>query len=80
MMANKQEEVKKYCSKCNRCLTDESGETFAGMEIRIEGLDKSPHFKEQLGKYVPKGDYVVFRFCYECWLNSLFTNSPYLEG
>lgn len=76
----KQQETKSYCSKCNRCLTDDKGTTIMGLKITLEGLDKYPKIREQLGKYAPKGNCVVFNFCYECWLDSLFINSPYFEG
>lgn len=76
----KQEEIKHYCSKRNRCLTDTKGTTVMGLRIEVVGLDKYPQLKKQLGKYTPQGNHVVFNFCYECWLDSLFANSPYFDG
>jgi len=62
---------KRYCSKCNRCLTNEEGTSIIGLALR--GSDNSPFMREQLGKYAPKtGDSVSFDFCWECWLDSLF--------
>ena len=75
-----QEEARKYCSKCNRCLTDDSGASITAFQVEIKGLDRNPYLREQLGKYAPMGDRVIFRLCYECWLNSLFANSPSFDG
>lgn len=77
----KQKVEKQYCSKCNRCLTDENGGTIMGIQVSLEGLDKSVQLREQLGKYMPnEGSSVVFKLCWECYLDSIFNDSPYWDG
>ena len=64
---------KVYCSKCNRCLTDDKGTTVIGLSISLFGkdLDKDSAIREQLGKYNTNSNDITFNFCYECWLDSL---------
>lgn len=62
-------------------MKDEKETTIIALEIRLERLDKSPQLKEQLGRYAPKkGNTVIFRLCWQCYLDALLMGSPYWEG
>lgn len=63
--------MKKYCSKCKKCLTSEKDTTMIGMHFMVSGNTEPEEgfIQEQFGKYDYKEEY---NFCYECWLDAMF--------
>lgn len=64
-----------YCSRCSKCMTNESSNTnFVGVHLSMHVSEASEADKEfvdrQLGKYAFGNR--VWRFCWECWIDSLF--------
>ncbi len=60
---------KEYCSKCNKCMTDEDGTTIIGfkMSVIVDNKEKLDFMKKQFGKYEIKD----IQICYECWIDSV---------
>ena len=62
-----------YCDKCAKELADERGTSITGIVIQSITTDADFFSKEfmqkQFGKYELDKSY---RFCHECWLDSLF--------
>ena len=59
------------CSKCNKELEDEKGQSLTGMHIRIHSSDPindMEFLQKQMGKYEIGKDY---NFCFECLLDTL---------
>ena len=72
---------KEYCSKCKQCLTDDNGTTTMGWELELNGLEMHDFTRTQMGKYAPKyGDNIIYRLCWECYLDSIFGGSEYFTG
>ena len=61
------------CAKCGKDMTNVDGSTNIGivLEVRSEPGRSDAFMKAQLGKYEINKAY---RFCWECWLDSLFNN------
>jgi len=64
---------KLYCSKCNKCLTDDQGNSIMALSlsIRVDRLD-TPYalVESNLGKYFKDKSW-EWAFCYECLLDAL---------
>lgn len=67
--------MKKYCSKCDKLVTDIMSNTVIGMGIRITGIDLRTKVgkltQKSLGRYYRQGKTLEWNFCYECLLNAL---------
>jgi len=62
------------CSKCGKKVTDIEGDPDVyGLEIKCspKGQKFRAGMKRQFGKYWKEKD-CIYRFCMECWLDSLF--------
>ena len=64
---------KKYCTKCNKCMTDDKGTTIEGMQMIFRNCNENnpdmiEFFKKQLGKYELNAEYAI---CYECMIDNM---------
>lgn len=67
------------CDRCHKNMEADDGRRFVGITFDIswdeseKGKKYSQFIYKQLGKYKPlSGSTIMYHFCYECWLDSLF--------